>query len=250
VYGCQPRNTVVVNNCLKIVQRVLFPPVCLLCDAAAGHHDGPDGMDLCRACMADLPYLGQACTGCALPLSASAQGRLCGRCLQRRQAFAEVQAVFHYQTPVDGLIQGLKFNGRLNHARLLGLLMAQRFRLSGCQRPDILVPVPLHRRRLRERGFNQSLELARHMGRNLSLPVWAHACLRQRDTAAQSSLPARDRRHNVRNAFIGHASIDGLHVAVIDDVMTTGCTAHELALALLHAGARRVDVWVCARVVV
>jgi ComF family protein len=246
-----------VNNCLKIIQQILFPPLCLLCDAPVSDHPDRTGMDLCAECSADLPYMMHACAGCALPLPPKqgpgpdqVEASLCGRCLQQRPAFDAVKAVFHYQAPVDALILGLKFNGRLSHARLLGQLMSRRLSASGFERPDLLLPVPLHRRRLRERGFNQSMELARHISRGLAVPVEPDVCHRQRDTATQSSLPARDRRRNIRNAFVCQRPLQGQHVVVIDDVMTTGSTANELALALRRAGARRVDIWVCARVVI
>ena len=212
-------------------------------------------MDLCAGCANELPYIGPACSCCALPLpgAGDVHGQetptyLCGKCQQQRPLFNRTRAVFHYQAPVDGLILELKFSGSLHHARLLGQLMAGRLEvLIGDERPDLLLPVPLHRRRLRERGYNQSLELARHIGRGLGLPVWADAGERRRDTASQSSLPARDRGRNMRDAFTTRRSLQGQYVAIIDDVMTTGSTVAELSAALLHAGARRVDVWVCAR---
>jgi len=245
-----------VNNWLKNIQRVFYPPLCLLCDARVGAAPESHGLaeveaDLCAACAADLPYLKHACAGCALPLPLDKEpGKvsLCGRCLQKRPVFEYAQAMFHYQSPIDTLILGLKFNAQLSHARLLGQLMAGRLAHSEIPQPELLVPVPLHRQRLRERGFNQSLELARHIGRILAVPVAVDICRRQRETAKQSSLPASERRRNVRNAFVCQSSLMGRHVTIVDDVMTTACTANELAQALRRAGARRVDVWVCARV--
>jgi len=241
----------------KIIQHALYPTLCLLCDAPVANRPFLSGMDLCSDCAADLPHIGLACAGCALPLPVQMAGVedrrgtptcLCGRCQQQRPLFNSARAVFHYQAPIDGLILGLKFSGYLHHARLLGQLMAERLTVViGDERPDVLLPVPLHRRRLRERGYNQSLELARHIGRRLGLPVWHDACERKRDTASQSSLPARERGRNVHNAFNSRRSMQGRYVAIIDDVMTTGSTVGELSAALLRAGARRVDVWVCAR---
>lgn len=246
-----------VNNCLKIIQGVLFPPLCLLCDAPVMPARRPDGraasgMDLCAACAAELPYIEHACTVCALPLPSSvsvqAADIVCGACLRQKRAFDYARAVFHYRSPIDSLILGLKFNSQLSHARLLGQLMAERLALNSPELPDLLVPVPLHPHRLRERGFNQSMELGRHLGQLLAVPVAVDACQRRRNTVTQSSLPASERRLNVRNAFVGSASLRGCYVAIIDDVMTTACTANELARTLRQCGARRVDVWVCARV--
>lgn len=244
----------IIDNWSKNIQKVLFPPLCLLCDATVVGAKGVPGMDLCLPCARELPYIEQACRACAVPLpfnrgANQAADLLCGSCLQRQPVFDKAQAVFHYQAPIAGLILGLKFNGRLSHARLLGQLMAAHFLAVAVERVDLLLPVPLHPRRMRQRGFNQSLELARHIGRKLVIPVWADACYRRYDTATQSSLPAKERRRNVRNVFVSRRSLQGRHVAIIDDVMTTGSTANELARVVRRAGARRVDLWVCARVV-
>ena len=107
--------------------------------------------------------------------------------------------------------------------------------------------MPLHPSRLRERGFNQSLQLARSIGQQLDLPVQPFSCQRIRDTPSQSSLPWKERDKNMRKAFSCEGDVAGKHVAIVDDVMTTGATVNELALALLNAGASEVSVWVVAR---
>lgn len=227
-----------VNECLKNIQALWPEPVCVLCRGRALRETG-----LCRGCQASLPWLGAACPGCALPL---ASGELCGRCLRRPPPQAQAFALFRYEYPIAGLIQGLKFQGRLSHARLLGELMARHLAELPGPRPDLLVPVPLHRRRLRERGYNQALEIARPIGRRLGLSVDARCCRRVVATAMQSSLGRKERRANVRRAF--RARLDGpRHIAVVDDVMTTGYTVAEVVRCLRSAGAERVDVWVCAR---
>ena len=121
--------------------------------------------------------------------------------------------------------------------------------LAGAERPQALVPVPLHTGRLRERGYDQALELTRPLARRLGLPLRDDLLRRARATAAQSTLDAGQRRRNLRGAFAvrGHCALPA-HVALVDDVMTTGATAHAAASALLRAGVARVDVWVCARV--
>ncbi len=142
----------------------------------------------------------------------------------------------------------MKFHGDLASARLLAALMARS--LAGAERPQALVPVPLHGSRLRVRGYDQALELARPLALALRLPLRDDLLLRRRATAAQSTLDVESRRRNMRNAFAAHAdAVLPAHVAVIDDVMTTGATARAAASALRRAGVARVDVWVCARVV-
>ncbi len=226
---------------LNKLQFALLPPRCLLC---GGRGDG--ARDLCSACAAALPGLGHACPLCALPLPGAASGLPCGRC-RERPPYAATRAAYAYAPPLDRLVQEFKFAGRLGHARLLGELLAGHLETSGVPRPEMLLPVPLHPRRLRTRGYNQALELARPVARRLGVPLRARAGWRLRDTAAQSGLDAKARRRNVRGAFAVDGAVAGRRVAVIDDVVTTGHTVRELARALVAAGAERVEVWCLAR---
>lgn len=228
------------NNCLKIVHNYLLPPVCVTCGQEA-----EGALDLCQGCLAAMPYLGYACRRCALPL---AQPGVCGSCLKLPPPFEQTFSLFRYTHPVDHLIQRLKFNRRLVNARLLGALMAEALRLQEQRLPDLIVPVPLHRRRLQTRGYNQAVELARPVGKLLGVPINFACCQRLRETAAQSDLPAKQRRANIKGAFDASGVLAGKHVAVIDDVMTTGNTVTELAQVMRDEGARAVDIWVCARV--
>jgi len=156
-------------------------------------------------------------------------------------------AAFVYRAPLDRLLPRAKFHGDLAGLRLISTLMVER--LVDADRPDALVPVPLHRGRLRRRGYDQALELARPLARRLDLPLRDDVLRRVRATAAQSRLDAGARRRNLRGAFAVHAAVPlPVHVALVDDVMTTGATARSATTALLRAGVRRVDVWVCARV--
>ena len=172
---------------------------------------------------------------------------VCGQCQQKPHAFDYAWAAFDYQPPVDHLIQSLKFNGKLYSARLLGELMAERLAEVGVDMPEAILPVPLHPQRLRERGFNQALELARPLARRFKLPLKPDICRRLHPTMAQTGLDARGRRRNLKGAFEVVATPVVSHVAIIDDVMTTGSTAETLAKALKLAGVVRVDVWICAR---
>ncbi len=230
-----------VNRCTNNIQFALFPPRCLLC---GGRGDGP--RDLCHACADALPCIGNACPVCALPLPSSAGGAACGRC-RGRPPFAATRAAYLYAPPLDRLVQELKFAGRLGHARLLGELLVAHLEAVGTPPPEMVIPVPLHPRRLRMRGYNQARELARPVARWLDAPLCAHAARRLRDTAAQSGLDAAARRRNVRGAFEVDAGVAGRRVALVDDVVTTGNTVTELARELVAAGAERVEVWCLAR---
>jgi ComF family protein len=208
---------------------------CVLCGAAS-HYE-----HWCAECDAALPYLSTAhCPVCALP---TWQGEVCGNCLKNPPHYTRTVAVYAYAFPLDKLIKAVKYGGKLYLAESLGDRLAQ----CVVVKPDCLIALPLHPARLRERGFNQSLQLARRIGRQLSLPVLESACIRVRDTPSQSTLPWQQRGKNMRKAFSCTTDVVGKHIAVVDDVMTSGATLNELALTLMQAGAREVSVWVVAR---
>jgi ComF family protein len=215
-----------------------MPTRCLLCA-----EPGADGLDLCAGCLRALPGNPVACVRCALPLPTPGT---CGDCLRQLPPLQATHAAFVYAAPLDRLLPRFKFHGDLAAGRLLAQLMARA--CAAGERPQALVPVPLHRGRLRQRGYDQALELARPLARTLQLPLRAGLLRRTRATAAQSELDARTRRRNLRGAFRVDAG-DPLpaHVALVDDVMTTGATLHAAAIALRSAGVQRVDAWVCAR---
>lgn len=230
---------------LAAVSSSLLPPVCALCGAEGARHT-THIRDLCPACQRALPWAGSQCVRCALPLSATATEALCGRCQTDPPAFEQCLSPFRYQAPLDHLLQGFKFNGHLQQARLLGELMADWLGSVVESKPDRLIPVPLHAARLRERGFNQAVALARPIGKRLDLALDVESVRRTVATSPQSDLSRKQRLKNIRGAFEVVAPVSG-HVVIVDDVMTTGSTAHELAKTLLRAGADQVDVWVCAR---
>lgn len=221
----------------------LFPSTCLLCGAP-----GQNDRDLCPGCHQELPYNTIACRCCAIPLKADPdQFLICGQCQRTPPSFAQAFAPFIYRPPVDTLIQGLKFHGRLTVARLLGELLGEALIQGSNPLPEYLIPVPLHPSRLRERGFNQALELARPVARRLGIPLIADGVLRTRQTLPQSQLNVNSRRANMRGAFVVSRALHARHVAILDDVMTTGSTVEELAQALRKAGIAEIQVWACAR---
>lgn len=229
-----------VNEWPRIIQNWLYPPTCLLCG-----DPGRDGMDLCGACAASLPRLKAACLRCGTPLS-GAVDLVCGACQRRPPPFLAVRSAFRYEEPVSHLICALKFGARHPCARLLGGLLADHL-CDVEEKPEAILPVPLHSSRYRARGFNQSIEIARVVARRLEIPLDLHACRRIRATVAQSSLPANQRHENLRGAFAVRAGVAYRHVAILDDVMTTGATVTELSGTLLKAGVEKVEVWTCAR---
>lgn len=215
---------------------VLFGGRCFLCRGASLR-----GEPLCPACLADLPRLpAPCCPRCAVP---SPEGALCGRCLVHPPQFDATVAALTYGFPADVLVQSLKYRGELALAPLLGRLLAAA--LPPDASVDVALPVPLSAPRLRMRGYNQAMEIARSLpGAQRLEPM---LCTRVRDTPPQSDLPWDARARNVRDAFRCTRSLAGLSVGVIDDVMTTGATLDAVAAALKRAGAARVTNWVVAR---
>lgn len=179
-----------------------------------------------------------------MPLPAGESAERCGACQRARGSLLQVRAALVYAAPVDRLLRRFKFHQDLAAGRLLAQLMVEA--LQQAPRPQAVVPVSLHRRRLRQRGYDQALELARPLARELGLPL-VEGLQRVRATHAQSQLDAAARRRNLRGAFVARPGLPA-HVALVDDVMTTGATLRAAAMALRRAGVKRVDAWVCARV--
>lgn len=231
-----------VNERLKDIHSWLLPGNCLLCMARVN-----GGQTLCAACERSLPRLARACPRCAAVSGAVEIGVACGVCQKHPPAYAHARAAFSYAAPVDRLIQNLKYHQRLELSRVLGEYLAAYVAQLNDPAPDIVVPVPLHPSRLRVRGYNQSLEIARFVAPPLGLPLDYRHLRRIRATAPQTELPRPLRRKNVRGAFEADATFAGKRVAIVDDVMTSGHTVNALANCLLKSGAAEVVVWVVAR---
>jgi len=220
-----------------------FPYICIFCSERTKRE-----IDLCIDCEKNLPWLNQVCIHCAAPLPSNINS-ICGTCLKTPLPFYKICILFSYTPAIKKLITGLKFQQRLLYGNILRTLLAEKVALLYQQEdlPEIIIPVPLHKKRFRERGFNQAIELARPIKKKLKIPIDHTSCIRLRNTAAQSTLPAHQRAINVKNAFIIRKRPAAQHVTLLDDVMTTGHTLIELSRALYDTGVKRIDVWCCAR---
>lgn len=204
---------------------LLAPPCCALCGGRGQWLDEPWGLDLCEHCE-----------------------QACPRWSPEPLPFDATFCLFRYEHPVDRMITQLKFHGELVFARVLGTLLARARRCTDEVLPECIVPMPLHRSRYRERGFCQTTEIARHVSRRLQVDVRPDLLQRVRATRAQSGLAAAERAANLRGAFAAGALRDmPHHVALLDDVLTTGHTALAAVAALRGAGIERVELWCCAR---
>ncbi len=226
---------------LKSILRAVYPGDCVLC-GAAGHQR----LALCAACLADLPVNRNACVRCAEPLAVATPQALCGRCLRRPPIYDSAWSPFLYRQPLEWMIQRFKFDAKLFIGQLLAELAIQRFPSSpaGAQ---CIIPVPLHRQRYRERGFNQSRVLASVFSRHTGLPVDDHSCRKLRSSPPQIGSTAAERRKHVKQTFHFDNRHAYHHIVILDDVITTGSTVSEMTRIMKLAGVARVDVWSIAR---
>lgn len=225
----------------------LYPRQCVLCQQPVEAED--TAIDLCPDCEDDLPVIKHACWQCGIPLAVEQNQHLCGQCQQKPPAYDRVISIYHYQQPVSWMIQRMKFARQPALARLLASLVSEKIRHNITDMPDALIPVPLHPRRQFERGFNQSHDMAVLLSQTLHCPVDSRLVERHLNNPHQTGLDAKQRKKNVKNIFRvkNKTRPSYQHVAIIDDVMSTGSTINELARTLKKSGVEQVDAWVIAR---
>jgi ComF family protein len=226
---------------LNILHYKLLPATCILCRGL-----GQNFFDLCEFCEKSLPFLEGVCYQCSMPLISAKN--YCGQCLNKTPHYDHTIALFHYQFPINRLIQDLKFNERLLNADLLGKLLNEKILAAYREDPlpECIIPVPLHHKRLSERGYNQALILSQPIAKSLSIPINSELCERTVHTTQQTKMTAEERRRNLRDAFSVKKN-NFSHVVLMDDVMTTGSTVDEISKSLKKTGIKRVDVWCVAR---
>jgi ComF family protein len=224
----------------------LFSPCCVLCDT---HITG--NISLCEPCLEDLPRIKIGCYQCGLPLQHDLNATLCGQCQQSRPPVDYLISSLQYDYPVGYLVSQLKFQRNLTYAKIFSHLLLttlqKHYVSSLSELPEIIIPIPLHKKRIRERGFNQALEIARPIAKKLTLPLSINTVQRSRYTQAQSLLTATERRKNLQHSFTLTKSISAKHIVLLDDVVTTGTTVYELAALLKKSGVEKVGVWTVAR---
>jgi ComF family protein len=210
----------------------------------ASHKGG--NLGLCQPCLKDLPWhSARQCPQCALITN----GTLCGSCLSTPPSFDATTALLTYDYPADGLLQHYKYNASLNLAHTFAALFVEEKHAKSIIKSeiDLIIPMPMHQNRLKERGFNQALEVAKRISRDLKIRLDYTSCLRTKHTPPQASLNLKDRIKNIKGAFNCQQNLEHLNIAMVDDVMTTGASLNELAKTLKQAGAAHVECWVMAR---
>lgn len=232
-----------VNKWLKIVQRLAkhclqLPSDCLFCCEPSGR-----GFALCGGCEQSLPFLPQVCPRCALPPDDEENGCIC---IKKPPSYDAIQAVFDYAWPLNHIMTKWKYHGQFYFALMLAELMVKR--LTPRYPPDCIMPVPLHPHRLRQRGFNQCIELAKHIAKSQNLPLDRRSCTRIINNPSQSQLSAIDREKNINiSTFAVRSDFKAQHVLIIEDIVTTGATMNALSLSLKRQGVQTVEIWCCCR---
>ena len=220
---------------------------CLLCRGAT-----PLRQPVCRLCIAQCPIADNSCALCGVPLL-SASVDTCAGCLKKAPPYDQCLPAFIYRYPINHIIQRIKYSRQISllpiFSRTLAEILCHSY--SGLEWPEVIIPVPLHKRRLSHRGYDQALLLGRELQKTLrkvqSIKLDYKLVQRSRNTPAQQELPARERRKNIRGAFRLTTTLDYRHVAIVDDVVTTGETVGEITRMLKKQGVERVDVWCLAR---
>lgn len=228
----------------QLISKIRWPQSCILC---ASSHDKPHG--LCQACLITLPWhqLPQ-CVQCGLHLQTA--DSICGNCMHSPPDFDVTHTLFTYDYPMDRMLQHYKYHNSLHLAHTFAhLLYDTKLKLMShhIKTIDLIIPMPMHATRLKERGFNQALEIARLLSNQLNIKLDYKLCQRHKHTPPQASLPLKERMKNIRGAFQCSCNLNGLNIVIVDDVMTTGASLNELAKTLKQAGATRVECWVIAR---
>jgi len=224
----------------------LFPSRCILCHqtinkAAINRH-----VELCAVCFDVLPVNASCCERCALPLAEDmGNTEFCGRCIRQLPEYDYADSLFRYEGEIINLVHQLKFSEKITYARSIGELLMTILNMEDL--PECFLPVPLHPARLRQRGYNQSIEIARVLSNKTGIPIEYDAVIRHRRTQSQTGLDAKQRQKNIRGAFEAVKKINCKHVLIIDDVMTTGATVNELARILKKQKVERVGVLCIAR---
>ncbi len=244
------------NHLARSTLQLILPSHCILCLQSC------DSL-CCNPCSSDLPWIVNACYNCGIPLSdyeiSTNKSASCGGCLNRPPSYDHCIPAFIYTSPIDSLISRFKNQRDLTAGHALSLLLwrqiSSHLDRSDClsnintknTRPDIISPVPLHWRRQLTRSFNQSAFIAQQLSRLSCIPL-SNSSKRTIPTPKQQQLTRSQRLRNLKNTFeVNAAKVKGKHIAIVDDVVTTGATAEALSTALKKAGAKRVDVWCISR---
>jgi ComF family protein len=229
----------VLQKLLSVTQSLRLPSICTLCNQ---FHKGQ--LAVCNACIDLLPRLETVCHYCAYPLPKT-NYLVCGNCIKKPPYFDRASITYSFEEPIRSLLHHFKYHNGLYLASFFSHLI-MRSVIASNKRPQCLIPVPMHPHRIKQRGFNQAAILTKILAQTLQLPYHLTYCQKIINTAPQASLDQKQRHKNLRQVFKAK-TLPYQHVALIDDLLTTGSTANELALTLKKTGVQKIEVWCCAR---
>ncbi len=241
---------------IRQVYRRILPSItpesfCVLCGEPCSGIVGHSNQNLiCKPCLSDLPVITSPCSVCSMTLSAKNSAGVCGSCLHTKPFYQKSIIPLEYIFPATELIKQLKYNDKLLFSEIFSQILLDKIRQESWPLPEVIIPVPLHPFRLMKRGFNQSALIAKNISKELNIPIDLKSCQRIRNTLQQTGFNKSQRKKNIRNAFSICNKFSAKHVAILDDVVTTGSTVNEMAWVLQKAGAETIEVWACARTVV
>ncbi len=229
-----------------LVSKVLnffFPPTCSICKITSD-----TSINLCSNCKNNMKINSCCCDICGEPLSNNTQDKIiCGKCLNLTPYFDHVFSPFIYENNISQIIQQLKYGRKLANSHILAEVFLSELRNATEIMPEALIPVPIHKSKIKKRGYNQSIEIFHHVAKQLHIPFEKTCCQKIKNTDSQSTLSAKERQNNIKNSFKIIKPVNYKHVAIVDDVITTGATANELSRLIKQHGVARVDIWACAR---
>ncbi len=219
-----------------------MPEKCALCRCVSN-------LGFCINCQKLLPWTECACEICSIHLS---EAGVCGHCQAHRPVYQDSIIPFRYKSPISDQIQALKYSNQLSYAVAMGKMLSLWVVKNPAQWPDTIVPMPLHRKRIVQRGFNQATEIARVLNKQLGIAIDQTLLKRVKNTVTQTGLNEKMRQQNMRKAFIGKVCVGKnpdsyRHVALLDDVVTSGNTVNAAAKTLIDTGVERVSVWAIAK---
>jgi len=236
---------------IRQVYRRILPSItpetfCALCSEVCGNSNQNL---ICNQCLSDLPVITTPCLVCSATLSIKDTTNVCGSCLQTKPFYQESIIPLEYVFPTTTLIKQLKYKEKLFFSEILSQILLNKIKRENRPLPELIIPVPLHPFRLMNRGFNQSALIAKTISKELNIPIDLKSCRRIRNTLQQTGFNKSQRKKNIRNAFSIRKNFNANHVAIIDDVVTTGSTVNELAKVLQRAGVETIEIWACARTI-
>ena len=240
---------ILLNSIRQVYRRTLPEVLCVLCSEVCDDHKTFQQIPICTPCLSDLPIITDPCHNCNTSLSIKNDSNVCGSCLHTQPFFQKSTIPLEYIFPTTQLIKQLKYKNKLIFSEILSKILLDKIQQEKSLLPECIIPVPLYPLRLVKRGFNQSALIAKAVSKELNIPVDFKSCQRIKNTLQQTGFNKNQRKKNIKNAFSVSNKFSAKHIAILDDVVTTGATVNELAKVLQHAGAERIEVWACARTI-